>query len=180
MKVLFSKLYMVIAVGMVSCVGSGNKPAVDDSTVSNAVAEDTVATYSLSDKGISDIVLGMSVSAIPDSIAGFYNRVDVYDGKSFKGYSFVSDSIEKFHAEDTDFDGKINLIALRGESPLKADTGNGQIYIGMTEGELLNPKGGTLVSKVDGFYNICNFKVEVQDGKVSEIYIEWSPATLTD
>ncbi|MCM1107987.1 MAG: hypothetical protein NC388_02895 [Clostridium sp.] len=173
MKKLFSILYTAIAVGMVSCAGSGNKPAVDDSAVSNTtVAEATVATHTLSDKGISDIVLGMAVSAIPDSIAGFYNRVDVYDGKSFKGYSFVSDSIEKFHAEDTDFDGKINLIALRGKSPLKADTGNGCIYIGMPEAALSNS------DKENGLYRIGNFKIEVQDGKVSEIYIEWSPATI--
>lgn len=176
MKKLFSTLYTAIAVGMVSCVGSENKPVVEDNSTANSAAENNVTAYTLSDKGISKIVLGMQSSAIPDSIAGLYNRVDAYDGKSFTGYSFVSDSIETFHAEDTDFDGKINLIALRGQTLLKADTGNGPIYIGMPETELLNPKGDTLIYKEDGVYHIGNFKIEVQDGNVSEIYIEWSPS----
>ncbi len=180
MKKLFSILYTAIAVSMASCVGNENKSAIADSSSSDAVAETYAPSYTLTDKGISDIVLGMSATEIPALIPGLYNRVDTYDGKSSEGYSFVSDSIERFYAEDTDFDGKINLIALRGESPLKADTGIGKIYIGMPERELLEPKGNTLVSKVDGFYHIGNFKVEVQDGKVSEIYIEWSPATIND
>lgn len=175
MKKFFSILYTAITVSMTACVGSGNKPAVEEGSASNTVADSVMTTYNLADNGIGDIVLGMSALAIPDSIAGLYNRVDVYEGKNFTGYSFILDLIETFHAEDTDFDGKINLIALRGESPLKTDSGNGQVYIGMSESELLDSKGDTLVTKEGGFYRIGNFKIEVQDGKVSEIYIEWSP-----
>lgn len=174
---IFTILYAVIAVGMVSCAGGGNK-SVSTESIGNEVATDTVVTdYVLTDSGIGGVNLAMPVAEIPDSVAGLYDRVDKYEGKSFVGYSFVLDSIETFNAEDTDFDGKINLIALRGGSPIKADTGNGPAYIGMPESDLLNPKGDTLVTKGgDGSYHIGSFKVQVQDGKVSEIYIEWSPS----
>lgn len=171
MNKIFSIFLATLALSVASCSGSGSKSASNaDTTIETAV--DTIApTFTLSGKGISDIVLGMQTSDIPESITGLYDRVDKYDGKSFVGYSFVLDSIETLNAEDTDFDGKINLIALRGKSPLKTSTGNGTIYLGMP----LGPQNSALVAKEDGAYHIGNFKVQVQDGKVCEIYIEWTP-----
>lgn len=176
MKKIFSILCTVLALSAVSCGGAGSKPTADECSASNTVSENNGMSFTFSEKGVSYVTLGMSASVIPDSIAGLYNHVDKYEGKSFIGYSFVLDSIETFSAEDTDYDGIINRIAVRGESPLKAATGNGKIYIGMPEADLLDPKGDILVTKKDGFYRIGNFKVEVQDGKVNEIYIEWAPS----
>lgn len=176
MKKIFSILCVALALSVASCGGAGSKASADADSATATVADTTTPTYTLSDNGVGDIVLGMQASDIPDSIAGLYDRVEKYEGKSIIGYSFVLDSIETLSAEDTDFDGKINLIALRGESPLKAATGNGFIHIGMLESNLLDPKGDIHVTKEDGTYRIGDFKVESQDGKVSEIYIEWSPS----
>lgn len=176
MKKIFSVLCTALALSVISCDGAGSKSSSDADTANEMAADTITLTYILSDKGIGDIVLGMQTSDIPDSIAGLYDHVEKYEGKSFVGYSFVQDSIETFNAEDTDFDGRINLIALRGESPLKAAAGNGIVCIGMPEAVLLDPKGNTLVTKGDDAYRIGNFKVELQDGKISEIYIEWTPS----
>ena len=46
----------------------------------------------------------------------------------------------------------------------------------MPETKLLDPKGDTIVYKENSFYHIGNFRIEGQDGRVSEIYFEWSPA----
>ena len=175
MKKIFSILYTALAMSVVSCGGTGNK-SVSDADTATATSVDTIApTYTLTDNGISDIVLGMLASDIPDSIAGLYDRVDKYEGKDFVGYSFVLDSIETLNAEDSDFDGKINLIVLRGESPLKADTPSGLIFLGLPESDLLKLKGIDMTKSAGG-YHMGPFKIYVQDGKVSEIYIEWSPS----
>lgn len=175
-----SILYAVIAVSLslASCSGRGNQTPETSDSIKNEVEADTITSkLSLTENGIGDVTLGMAVADIPESINGLYDRVDRYDGKSFTGFSFVKDSIEVFNAEDTDFDGKLNLIALRGDSPLKAETDRGVLYIGFPEDSLLNngekaPEGG--------LYHIGNFRVEVQDCKVDEIYIEWSPETAND
>lgn len=175
MKKIFPILCATLALSVASCGAAGSKASADADSATASVADTTTPTYTLSGNGVGDIVLGMQASDIPDSITGLYDRVEKYEGKSIIGYSFVLDSIETLSAEDTDFDGKVNLIALRGDSPLKAATGNGFIHIGMLESNLLDPKGDTHVAKEDGAYHIGNFKVQVQDGKVSEIYIEWAP-----
>lgn len=175
MRNIVSILSAALVMSVVSCNGAGNKSASDNDMATVTAVDITAPTYSLTENGIGDIVLEMQTSDIPEAIAGLYDHVEKYEGKSFVGYSFVQDSIETFNAEDTDFDGKINLIALQDNSPLKAATANGPVYIGMPESNLLDPKGDALVSKEDGAYHIGNFKVQVQDGKVSEIYIEWSP-----
>lgn len=175
MRKIFSILCATLALSVASCGGAGSKSASDADTATVTAVDTIVPTYTLSENGIGAIVPGMQTSDIPESITGLYDRVDKYDGKSFVGYSFVSDSIEIFNAEDTDFDGKVNLIALRGNSPLKATAGNVTIYIGLLEAELLKDESGILINKEDGAYVIGNFKVQVQDSKVSEIYIEWAP-----
>ena len=176
-----NKLFLIpctaIALGVVSCGSAGKKSDSGSNDADKAIADTVASAYTLSDEGIGGIVLGMRASDIPDSVAGLYSHVEKYEGKSFIGYSFVMDSIETFKAEDTDFDGKVNLISLSGESSLKAASGNGLVYIGMSESDLLDPKGDTLVAKEDGVYRIGNIKVQVQDGKVSEIYIEYDPIT---
>lgn len=176
MQKIIPILCSALALSMVSCGGLGSKSSADTDTATETVADTTIPIFTLSSNGVGDIVLGMPTTDIPESIAGLYDRVEKYEGKSIIGYSFVLDSIETLSAEDTDFDGKINLIALRGDSPLKAATGNGFIHIGMLESNLLDPKGDIHITKEDGTYRIGDFKVESQDGKVSEIYIEWSPS----
>ena len=179
MKKIFSILYTAFAVSLISCGGAGGK-GTDTDTIKNATEPATTVTiWNLTEKGISSIVLGMSASEIPDSIPGLYDHVDTYEGKSFIGYSFVRDSTETFNAEDTDFDGKINLITLRDSSPLKAVADNVTLYIGMPESELLKPEGDKHIDRtkeVGGGYHVGPLKIHVQDGKISEIYIEWSPS----
>lgn len=164
-----------LAFSVVSCGTEGSKSSSDTDAATETVTDTITPAYALSDKGVGDIVLGMLASDIPDSIAGLYDRVDRYEGKDFIGYSFVRDSIETIGAEDTDFDGKINLIALRGESPLKADTPSGPIVLGLPESDLLKLKGIDMTKSAGG-YHIGPFKIYMQDGKVSEIFIEWSPS----
>lgn len=175
MKNILSIFCAALAFGMVSCGGTVNKSTSDADTATVTAVDSIASTYTLTENGIGDIVLGMQTSDIPESISGLYDRVDKYEGKSFTGYSFVLDSTETFNAEDTDFDGKINLIALRGNSPLKATAENVTIYIGLPESELLKDESDILINKENGAYVIDNFRVLVQDGKVSEIYIEWTP-----
>lgn len=176
MRNIHSILCTALALSVVSCGGSGNKPASVADTATVTAVDTSAPAYTLMGSGIGDIVLGMQASDIPESIAGLYDRVDKYEGKSFTGYSFVLNSIETFNAEDTDFDGKINLIALRGNSPLKATAVNGLIYIGLPESELLKEESDILlVKREDRVYVIDNFIVQIQDGKVNEIYIEWDP-----
>ena len=176
MKKIFSILWLALTLSVASCGGAGSKSFSDADSATTTVADTITPSYTLSDNGVDDIVLGMQVSDIPESIAGLYNRVEKYEGKDFIGYSFVLDSIETLNAEDTDFDGKINLVALRGESPLKAETANATLYLGMPENELLKVKGIDKTKMVGG-YHVGGLKVLVQDGKVSELYIEWSPST---
>lgn len=175
MKKIFSILCTALALSVVSCNGTRSKSDTSADTTTETSVDTIAPTYTLTDNGISDIVLGMPTSNIPDSIAGLYDRVEKYEGKDFVGYSLLLDSIETLNAEDSDFDGKINLIALRGESPLKADTPSGLIFLGLPESDLLKLKGIDMTKSAGG-YHIGPFKIYVQDGKVSEIYIEWSPS----
>ena len=177
MKKISLILYSVAVMGMLSCGGNGNGSVKDADSVEIEVETPAVATtWNLTEKGIGDVTLGMDVAEIPDSVAGLCDHVEKYEGKDFVGYSFTLNNVETFQAQDTDFDGKVNLIAVQGESKLKATTGNGPVYIGMPEADLLKPEGDTLVTKdVDGSYHVGKFRIQTQDGKVSGIYIEWAP-----
>ena len=74
MNKLFPIFYTAIAVSLVSCTGTGNKPVDDGTTANEAVPGTNVTASTLSDKGTSDSVLKMS--ATPDFIGDYTDSND--------------------------------------------------------------------------------------------------------
>lgn len=108
MNKLFPIFYTAIAVILVSCTGTGNKPVDDGTTANDAISGTNVTANALSDKGISDSV--SDLSATPGFIGEYTDSNDgstLQIGKSTNSGPSIKINLFKL----TDIDDGIGVIS---------------------------------------------------------------------
>ncbi|MCM1152577.1 MAG: hypothetical protein NC328_02840 [Muribaculum sp.] len=121
MKLIFSLIAVLVCFGSVSYAANSLSPSSQVSTVNTQ-------GFSLSDKGIGDIILGMKVSDIPQSVSGLYERVEKVETPDAEEYQFFMGENAIFAAGDYG-DGIVSYISLFNESPITIATSSGSDYI---------------------------------------------------